>query len=359
MRLALIVAATLAAAPLPAAAQSPDAIGVTAAVRPDTRGNRQNSTGQSLLIGNAVFHEETIRTNARGRAQLRFLDESMGTVWPSSEFILYRYVYNRATRTGQLQASVGSGVVQMRGGALAAVPGGVQIAVGNSRVEPGQDAVVQISRGPDGDRVLGLAGQSNIVPGDVNGNPQPPQLLRNGFEAKFGPNGRVDISRIDPASPDLLNQLFAAPGSGDRADPITRQALRAQLSSIPFRGSEKLTTFSLTRPLVLNDLDVLSGYRTATIGDLRQQTTISLLPRTPPAATPPTPPTPPAAPVRGGSPVTPPAAPVAPAAPAFPVRTAPPVSPAPPSLPPVPPTRPTPPVAPVFAPLVGAPLLSQ
>src|SRR5271170_5349406 len=89
--------------------------GVTSAVNTTTSGALGGTT-RTLFIGNDVFKEERITTDAGGRAQLLFLDQSAVTVGPNAELVIDRFVYDEKSRLGTLAVQASRGLIRFVGG---------------------------------------------------------------------------------------------------------------------------------------------------------------------------------------------------------------------------------------------------
>jgi hypothetical protein len=97
---------------------APDAVGVTAAVNPDAAGQPPNEPLRELLVGHDVIRNERIKTAAFGQAQLLFTDQSTLTVARNSEIVIDEFVYDPQKQTGNLAASVTTGVFRYVGGKI-------------------------------------------------------------------------------------------------------------------------------------------------------------------------------------------------------------------------------------------------
>jgi hypothetical protein len=89
--------------------------GVTAAVNTTASGAIAGAT-RTLFIGNDVFRDERITTDASGRAQLLFLDQSAITVGPGAELVIDRFVYDENTKLGTLAVQARRGLLRFVGG---------------------------------------------------------------------------------------------------------------------------------------------------------------------------------------------------------------------------------------------------
>ncbi|MBV8167279.1 MAG: FecR domain-containing protein [Alphaproteobacteria bacterium] len=96
-------------------AQEPGRAGVAAAVNTTTSG-RLGDNSRTLFIGNDVFKDERISTDANGRAQLLFLDQSAVTVGPGAELVIDRFVYDERTKLGTLAVQASRGLIRFVGG---------------------------------------------------------------------------------------------------------------------------------------------------------------------------------------------------------------------------------------------------
>jgi hypothetical protein len=101
-----------------AEAQQPGAesrAGVAAAVNTNASG-ALGPDNRTLFIGNDVFKDERITTDAGGRAQLLFLDQSAVTVGPNAELVIDKFVYDEKTRLGTLAVQASRGLMRFVGG---------------------------------------------------------------------------------------------------------------------------------------------------------------------------------------------------------------------------------------------------
>ncbi len=63
-----------------------------------------------------MFRDERISTDANGRAQLLFLDQSAVTVGPGAELVIDRFVYDERTKLGTLAVQASRGLIRFVGG---------------------------------------------------------------------------------------------------------------------------------------------------------------------------------------------------------------------------------------------------
>jgi len=124
--------------------------GVTSAVNTTTSGALGGTT-RTLFIGNDVFKEERITTDAGGRAQLLFLDQSAVTVGPNAELVIDRFVYDEKSRLGTLAVQASRGVLRFVGG----------------DISKQQDVIIRTPTA-----VIGIRGGISLVQVDQNGGTQ-------------------------------------------------------------------------------------------------------------------------------------------------------------------------------------------
>ncbi|MBM3549689.1 MAG: hypothetical protein FJX54_22345, partial [Alphaproteobacteria bacterium] len=112
------ILALLASTVLASAASAQTKVGVAAAVNQQLTGTPPAAAGRVVNIGNDVFHRERLVTDARGQAQMLFLDGSAFTVGPDSDLVLDEFVFDPASGTGKLAATAANGVIRFVGGKL-------------------------------------------------------------------------------------------------------------------------------------------------------------------------------------------------------------------------------------------------
>ncbi|TBR30847.1 MAG: hypothetical protein EPO10_00745, partial [Reyranella sp.] len=116
--LSLLAAALLAAAaslpPLAANAK----VGVTSAADGDPRGKPPTEAERVLRVGVDVQANELITTQANDRAHLMFLDGTSLSVGPNAQLTIDKFVYDPATKTGDLAINASKGVFRLVGGKI-------------------------------------------------------------------------------------------------------------------------------------------------------------------------------------------------------------------------------------------------
>ncbi len=93
-------------------------VGVTSATDGDPLGKPPTEAERVLRIGIDVQANEVITTNARDRAHLVFLDGTSLTVGPNAQLTIDRFVFDPATKTGDLAINASKGVFRLVGGKI-------------------------------------------------------------------------------------------------------------------------------------------------------------------------------------------------------------------------------------------------
>jgi hypothetical protein len=118
-RSALLRALLLSATTLGLLAANADArVGVTSATDGDPTGKPPNETERVLRIGIDVQANEVVTTHANDRAHLVFLDGTSLTVGPNAQVTIDKFVYDPATKVGDLAISTTQGVFRLVGGKI-------------------------------------------------------------------------------------------------------------------------------------------------------------------------------------------------------------------------------------------------
>jgi hypothetical protein len=116
--LSLLAGALLAAGtslvPLSATAK----VGVTSAADGDPRGKPPAEAERVLRVGVDVQANEVITTQANDRAHLMFLDGTSLSVGPNAQLTIDKFVYDPATKTGDLAINASKGVFRLVGGKI-------------------------------------------------------------------------------------------------------------------------------------------------------------------------------------------------------------------------------------------------
>jgi len=191
-------------------AQQPDAetrAGVAAAVNTNASGTIESAT-RTLFIGNDVFRDEHISTDANGRAQLLFLDQSAITVGPNAQVVIDRFVYDPKTRLGTLSVQASQGLLRFVGGDLSKQ----------------QDVVVRTPT-----MLIGIRGGISLINVDQNGGTQAIFMFGNQLTATATQGGQaVVINRPGFGVTSAPGQPLSAP---ERVSATQISALLGQLEA--------------------------------------------------------------------------------------------------------------------------------
>jgi hypothetical protein len=111
------IAATLTAMMLTSGAVHAQQVGTAAAVNPAAQA-RGAGGSRTIVIGQSIAHKERIQTTSAGSVQLLFLDKTSMTIGPNSDLAIDEYVYDPASNTGKLAATLSKGVMRFVGGQI-------------------------------------------------------------------------------------------------------------------------------------------------------------------------------------------------------------------------------------------------
>lgn len=93
-------------------------VGVTSATDGAPVGKPPQAVERILHVGIDVQANEVIRTKADDRAQLLFIDGTTLTVGPNAELTIDKFVYDPATKKGELSVNASKGVLRLVGGKI-------------------------------------------------------------------------------------------------------------------------------------------------------------------------------------------------------------------------------------------------
>jgi hypothetical protein len=222
--------------------------GVAAAVNTTATGLLAGST-RTLFIGNDVFKDERITTDAGGRAQLLFLDQSAVTVGPNAELVIDRFVYDEKSRLGTLAVQASRGLIRFVGGdiskqqdvlirtpvSLIGIRGGISL------IKVDQDG---------GTQAIFLFGSQLTVTSNQGGQTQ--LVTRPGFGVTVRPGQPPDPPTRVPGNviTEMLAQLEAPPvPNAPGLDPAVGAAISAAIGAPGQIAPDRVTRpveFSLT-----------------------------------------------------------------------------------------------------------------
>jgi hypothetical protein len=209
-------------------------IGVVGAVNPDLLAkHKETKARKPLVLGNAVFFEDTIITDKNGTAQILFIDKSALTIGPNSHIVIDKYVYNPATSTGELVINAAKGTLRFVGGALSKknpvkiktpeATIGIRGGIGMVNVKPGRPTNAVFIYGHEmtlknvaGVTTLKTPGTSSSVHSYYS-PPAPPMALKpvhlnrinRNLESQTGQNGGVtEVPKADEIEEKIINVVI-------------------------------------------------------------------------------------------------------------------------------------------------------
>ena len=249
--LGAVSAAALCLAAGEAAAQTAGSIGTVAAANQEAVGTPPTQPTRALEPKLSVFENERIETSTAGAGQFIFADRSTLTVWPDSDVVLDRYVYDPDRGAGDMSISMAKGALRFIGGAISKTSD-VRIETPDSVVSV-RGGIAHIRRTAAGDRITFVAGEYVLV--EAQGElvtlsrptavalvapDQPPVFIGVGGveavqEIYEDPLGEGDGGVAEPVSEEVVETLsktsgVAALGFADeqarRAEPVSTRGER-------------------------------------------------------------------------------------------------------------------------------------
>jgi hypothetical protein len=119
--------------------------GITGAANVEVSGTPPGGSTSLLEVGRVVVRDEHIVSDANGLAQLLFLDQTTLTVGPNSDIVIDEFVYDPASKDGQLLMDASVGVFRLIGGD-AATSGGITVGTPFATMGiRGSNVVIEIS----------------------------------------------------------------------------------------------------------------------------------------------------------------------------------------------------------------------
>src|SRR5207302_6735826 len=73
-------------------------------------------SSRELLVAHETMRNERIDTSERGQVQLLFADQSSLSIAPGSDVVINEFLYDPQTQTGNLTATVTTGLLRYVGG---------------------------------------------------------------------------------------------------------------------------------------------------------------------------------------------------------------------------------------------------
>ena len=113
------IALLLGAGMLWAKASGPVQAGVAAAVQGEVKITEAGSSARALKSGEPVLMGEMIETGKNGKLQILLLDKTVFTLGPLSAITVDEFVYDPASDTGKVKASMLKGIFRVVSGKIA------------------------------------------------------------------------------------------------------------------------------------------------------------------------------------------------------------------------------------------------
>lgn len=96
------------------------AIGIVTDIRGSAHSFHAAASGDfTLVIGDSVYLNDRIATDAAGRVQIQLLDDTLFTVGPNSGLVLDRFIYNPSSGVGEILIDVFQGAFRFLSGKVA------------------------------------------------------------------------------------------------------------------------------------------------------------------------------------------------------------------------------------------------
>lgn len=90
--------------------------GSVGAVNPEAKGTPPGGGSRTLTLGTSVVRNERLQTSATGSLHVAFNDRTTLNLGPNTNVVIDNYVYDPASGSGTLQASIKSGLMRFVGG---------------------------------------------------------------------------------------------------------------------------------------------------------------------------------------------------------------------------------------------------
>jgi len=140
------------------------AIGNIGAVNPDALGAPPGGASRKLVLGSGVVQNERVQTDARGTAQVAFLDRSSLNIGRNSTVVIDKFVYDPSRGAGEMSTSLTRGALRFVGGQVSHTAGAtVQTPAATIGVRGGMVTIVILPGG--GVRIINHHGFATITNG--------------------------------------------------------------------------------------------------------------------------------------------------------------------------------------------------
>jgi hypothetical protein len=140
-------------------------VGVCTAVSASATGTPAGDNPRPLVIGQEVLLSERIVTGPDSHMLIRFVDQSILTVGPSSEVVVDKFAFDPQTGIGELELSAVRGVLRYAGGKISKAPNAVSIRTPVGKIGV-HDGVFLMTLSPSGGmNVISFDGEGPTVAG--------------------------------------------------------------------------------------------------------------------------------------------------------------------------------------------------
>lgn len=183
-------------------ALSSEKAGISSVVNPQAEAFLGDaSSSRTIQVGDNVYRDETITTDARGQVQLLFVDKTSLTIGPNSEVVIDEFVYNPDQNSSTMAISMTHGVFRFVGGQASKTEA---VDVKTPQATIGIRGGIMLCRA-EGDSVqcVFLYGDEMTV---TSNNGDTASVTRYGFMVTIGPDGTITLDR---ASDDILGDILA------------------------------------------------------------------------------------------------------------------------------------------------------
>ncbi|THV23096.1 FecR domain-containing protein [Peteryoungia ipomoeae] len=266
--------------------------GVATAVNPMASTIDGKGRGKLISLGDPVIRNHRIETSAQGLVQILLADGTAFTVGPNSSVVIDSFIYDPASKTASLSATMTKGALRFIGGRASKKGGDVKIntPIGTAGI---RGAVVDINLNGTDAEGRALPPHMSLVYGkevELTGRGRPQRLFKSGFSIiAEGAGTRVD--RTPQAWVSGLQQYLAGRpdfngGSVNRPTDQIVATSQVDNKNSAVSPDENRIPVPKPRPIANNTPDKLAG-------DSQRDTIRPVIPPTTPGTPPTTPPTPP------------------------------------------------------------------
>ncbi len=199
---------------VPALAQG-QPVGAAGAVNPAALSTKPGAGTKVIELGQQVIRSERIQTSGAGSVQLIFVDKTTLSIGPNSDLVIDEFVFNPATGTGSMVATLGRGAMRFVGGQVSH-NGGATVRTPTTTLGI-RGGVATITHGGQGTRAINHFGRI-----EVNASGQVEIIRRPGFSITIpigqGPQGPVKVTQadLDAINGQLTSSRGQSGGAGNR-----------------------------------------------------------------------------------------------------------------------------------------------